>query len=212
MPDRGAEDAPAIQHRKVHVQQNEVGRLRGNLAERLLAVVRQRRLETMPPRLSGLQALNAAAIILLALYFGQELFVPMALAVLLAFVLAPAVTLLRRAWLPTPLAVFVAVGLAAAAVAGVGTVVGNQGADLAAGLPRYRATIQDKVRSFAVGSEIVERLAASAQRVLTGSDAPASAGPLRQRDLPRRRRWRLRAWCCNRCWGRSRPRAWRPCS
>ena len=45
--------------------------------------------------------LNAGAIIVAALYFGQELLVPLALASMLAFVLAPASTLLQRLWDPT---------------------------------------------------------------------------------------------------------------
>jgi len=46
--------------------------------------------------------------------------------------------------------------------------VGSQGANLAASLPRYQATIQEKVRSFSGISEVVGRLASSAQHMLTG--------------------------------------------
>jgi predicted PurR-regulated permease PerM len=40
------------------------------------------------------------AIIIGALYFGRELFVPIALAILLSFVLAPLVRLLQRCYVP----------------------------------------------------------------------------------------------------------------
>lgn len=123
---------------------------------------------SMGTRLNGLQLLNASAVVVAALYLGRELLVPMVLAVLLAFVLAPLVSLLRRARLGGAASVLLAVALAFAVIGGIGVVVGQQGASLATQLPKYQATIQDKVRRFSVGSEVVERLVGSAQRVLTG--------------------------------------------
>lgn len=124
------------------------------------------------PGLSGLQMLNAAAILVAGVYLGRDLLVPMVLAVLLAFVLAPLVRLLRRARLGV-FSVLLTVVLAFGIIGGIGLVVGNQATNLAASLPRYRVTIQDKMRSFSVGGEVVERLAATAQRLLTGR-APAT--------------------------------------
>ena len=131
----------------------------------------------LAPGLTGLQMLNAAAILVAGVYLGRDLLVPLVLAALLAFVLAPLVRLLRRARLGV-FSVLLTVLLAFGVIGGIGLVVGNQAANLAASLPRYQATIQDKVRSFSVGGEVVERLAATAQRVLTGSEptaAPAAA-------------------------------------
>lgn len=120
--------------------------------------------------------LNAAAIVVAGVYLGRELLVPTVLAVLLAFVLAPLVRLLRRARIGNVLSVLLAVLLAFGTIGGIGTLVGNQAADVAGALPKYQATIQNKVRSFSVGGEVVERLAATAQRVLTGSEpAPPAA-------------------------------------
>ena len=133
--------------------------------------------------LSGLQMLNAAAILVAGVYLGRDLLVPLVLAALLAFVLAPLVRLLRRARLGV-FSVLLTVLLAFGIIGGIGLVVGNQAANLAASLPRYQATIQDKVRFFSVGSEVVERLAATAQRLLTGGEpandaavAPVAAAP-----------------------------------
>ena len=123
---------------------------------------------------NGVQVLNAAAIVVAGVYLGRDLLVPMVLAVLLAFVLAPLVRLLRRARLGVA-SVLLAVLLAFGIIGGIGAVVGNQAANLASQLPKYQATIQDKVRSFSVGGEVVERLAATAQRMLTGAD-PVPAG------------------------------------
>ena len=55
--------------------------------------------------MSGVAAAVATAIIIGALYFGREVFVPIALAVLLSFVLAPLVGFLQRWHIPRGLSV-----------------------------------------------------------------------------------------------------------
>lgn len=125
----------------------------------------------------GTAALNAAAIVVLALYFGRDLLVPLVLAVLLAFVLAPLVSLLQRARIGRAPAVVAAVALAVAVIGGIGTVVGGQAASLAGDLPKYQATIQDKVKSLTLGAEVVGRLTSSVQSMLTGEAPGAPAAP-----------------------------------
>ena len=93
---------------------------------------------------SVLPTLFGAAVIVAALYYGQELTVPLVLAALLAFVLAPLCTLLQRLWLPRALAVLVAVLLTFAILGGLGAVVGRQAASLASSLPAYQSTIEAK--------------------------------------------------------------------
>ncbi len=65
------------------------------------------------------------------LYFGRELIVPLVLASLLAFVLAPACNLLQRARLPRVAAVTLVVLLAFGFIGVVGSIVGRQAAVLA---------------------------------------------------------------------------------
>jgi predicted PurR-regulated permease PerM len=108
----------------------------------------------------GFHALIVAAITISALYFGREVFVPLALAVLLAFALVPLVRLLRRWHLGRVASVVVAVLLGAALVSGLGVVIGSQVAHLAGDLPQYQYNIREKIsslRSSAAGSGIVER-------------------------------------------------------
>ncbi len=122
----------------------------------------------------GLAALNAAAIVVAALYLGRDLLVPLVLAVLLAFVLAPLVTLLQRARIGKVPAVLVAVALAFSVILGIGTVVGRQAASLAEGFPAYQATIQEKVKSLTIGAEVIERFSGSLQSLLSGrAEAPS---------------------------------------
>src|SRR5215217_7928186 len=83
------------------------------------------------PGVSGLMTLAVAVVVLGGLYLGREVFVPMVLAVLLAFVIAPLVDLLRRWRLGRVPAVIVAVLVALGIILSLGTVIGFQVADLA---------------------------------------------------------------------------------
>lgn len=97
------------------------------------------------PSLAGLLTLAVSLVTVAALYLARDLLIPLTLAVLLSFVLAPLVRLLRRARLPWPPAVLIAVLLALAVLLAVGGVIGAQIAGLADDLPRYETTIRKKV-------------------------------------------------------------------
>ena len=107
---------------------------------------------------SVLPTLFGGAVIVAALYYGQELTVPLVLAALLAFVLAPLCTLLQRLWLPRALAVLVAVLLTFGILGGLGTIVGRQGATLATSLPAYQSTITAKWNAMTAKVGAVEQL------------------------------------------------------
>jgi hypothetical protein len=62
--------------------------------------------------LSAVASAILVALFIAALYFGREIFVPIALAILLSFVLAPLVGLLQRARIPRAFAVVSVVVLA----------------------------------------------------------------------------------------------------
>ena len=87
-------------------------------------------------------------IVIVGLYFGQVVFVPLALAVILSFVLAPAVRLLKRGGLPNTPAVVLVVMLAFALIFGVGALITQQVGSLAQDLPRYQITLKDKVTAL----------------------------------------------------------------
>ena len=95
-----------------------------------------------------LTAVLLSVVVVAALYFGREVLVPIALAVLLSFVLAPFVRFLQNWFIPrfvavigvTLLALAIALGLAALMVAQV-----NQ---LASELPRYELTLREKIQSL----------------------------------------------------------------
>ena len=103
------------------------------------------------PGLRGLLTLAVGVVLITALYFGREVFIPLVLAVLLSFVLAPVVNLLRRIKLGRVPSVIVAVLLALAVIGGIGALIGTQVAGLAGNLPQYQATVQKKFTSLEQG-------------------------------------------------------------
>src|SRR5262245_60708131 len=89
-----------------------------------------------------------AALIIAALYFGREIFVPVALAVLLSFVLAPFVMLLRSWRIPRTASVLVVVFIGFSIIFSLGGLMVSQATRLAARLPGYQQTLSDKIESL----------------------------------------------------------------
>jgi predicted PurR-regulated permease PerM len=111
-----------------------------------------------PP--TGLGTMAVGVIVVAALYFGREVFVPMALAVLLSFALGPPVLFLRRWHINRVVAVIAVVVFAFALIASVSAVIGSQLAHLAENLPGYQTNITQKIHSLrdsTTGSSIVGR-------------------------------------------------------
>lgn len=104
------------------------------------------------PGLSGLLTLAVGVVVLAALYVGREVFLPVVLAILLAFVLAPFVDVMRRWHLGRVPSVIVAVLVAVGILVSLGSIIGLQVAGLASDLPRYQTTIETKVGSLREGA------------------------------------------------------------
>lgn len=96
------------------------------------------------------------------LYFGREVLVPMSIAVLLSFVLAPVADALGRLRIGRVASVLITVALAFAILGVLGAVIGRQAAQLSENLPAYQAVIGKKVDavwSSAFGARMVEKAA-----------------------------------------------------
>ncbi|MDQ3730598.1 MAG: AI-2E family transporter [Pseudomonadota bacterium] len=89
-----------------------------------------------------------ALLIVAALYLGQDVLIPIALAILLSFVLAPAADRLERWRVPPAPSVVMVVMLAFLILAAVGLVVANQVVSLAESLPKYRDNITARFLSL----------------------------------------------------------------
>jgi predicted PurR-regulated permease PerM/methylmalonyl-CoA mutase cobalamin-binding subunit len=98
-----------------------------------------------PPRSARLGLLASIVIVVAALYFAKEVLIPLALAVLLSFLLAPLVARLQRLGLSRVPAVIVVAVILSGALAGLGFVVYGQLYDLAEKLPQYKTNIEEKI-------------------------------------------------------------------
>ena len=89
-----------------------------------------------------------ALIIISALYFAREILVPIALAVLLSFVLAPLVRFLQRLKVPRSVAILGAVTIAMTIALSLTTMVMIEVNQLANDLPRYQTTLSEKMHAL----------------------------------------------------------------
>ena len=125
-----------------------------------------------PSKKSQFYALASIAIVLGLLYFGQEVLIPLALALLIAFVLAPVVSGLERLGLgrvPSTLLVVVA-GLAL--VGGFGWIVEQRFVEIVNQLPDYRHSIQTKFHRLTRSGGMVEKVRQELSQ--TVQDAPTT--------------------------------------
>jgi predicted PurR-regulated permease PerM len=100
------------------------------------------------PGAFGMMAVLVTATVIAILYFAREVFVPITLAILLSFLLAPAVRWLRRLRVGRVPAVGLTVLLAFMAIAGFAAVVGEEVSSLAQQLPEYSYNLHTKIRSL----------------------------------------------------------------
>ena len=101
--------------------------------------------------LVGLWAVALTSFVIAMLYFARDLFIPLALAALLTFLLSPLVTRIER-WLGRIAAVLLVGAIIFAATGAAGWVLTRQLVDLATKLPDYKENIQTKLRSIKVPS------------------------------------------------------------
>ena len=96
-------------------------------------------------------------VVITCLYWAQVIFIPLALAVFLAFLLSPFVSFLQRLRLGRIPAVLAAVFLMVVVFAGMVWLVTSQISGLAARLPQYANNIQAKVETVTDRMEVVTR-------------------------------------------------------
>ena len=129
---------------------------------------------------NSLATVLVAAAIVAALYFGREVLLPMALAVLLSFVLAPPVKLLQRLHLPRFAAVTIVVLLAFGVIFELGTLMFAQVSQLAGDLPRYQSNLGEKIqalRGAATASGTLEQASQVLRNLQKELDRPKTAKP-----------------------------------
>ena len=109
---------------------------------------------------NGAAGLIIVAFVILGLYGGRDLLIPLALAGILSFILFPVVRRLTNWGIPQGLAVTLVVTALIAAVLGGVTFAGSQVAQLLEEVPRHETNLREKARyvhSFVGGSGIWSR-------------------------------------------------------
>jgi predicted PurR-regulated permease PerM len=153
------------------------------------------------PEIRLLVGLTTAAVIIAALYFGREILIPLALALLLGFVLHPLVAWIKRLGLPLLAAVTVVVTLSLGGVVLAGVALGHQVSSLSQQLPTYQSNIRKKLRDLraaALGPGMfdgaVETLNVVKQEVeQSAAEDPPEAGAKRRAQAPAVQRVRIDA-------------------
>jgi predicted PurR-regulated permease PerM len=106
--------------------------------------------DTLTPKF---MAVVIAGVVVSALYFGRPVLMPLALAVLMSFALAPLVGLLKKLRLGNIAPVLISLLLAVVVLSSLAAFMGSQLAKLAADLPRYQTNLGQKINSV-VGSAV----------------------------------------------------------
>jgi len=107
--------------------------------------------KVMPSDSAGVQAASGVVIfsfLIAVLFLGRVVLEPLAIAVLLGFILAPPIRRLRRLHAGRIASVIIVVVFALAIIAGLGFVMEMQITRLAADLPKYQSNLQTKITSL----------------------------------------------------------------
>jgi len=125
-----------------------------------------------------------AALIIAGLYVGREVLVPVALAILLSFVLSPFVTRLQSWRVPRVVSVLLVVVVGFSIIFALGGLMVTQASHLAGDLPSYQETLSTKIqnlRGVTAGSGTLER----ASKVLKDLDKQLQSPSISGQPVPR---------------------------
>jgi len=131
---------------------------------------------------SGILLMSAATA---ALYFGRDILIPFALAMLISFAMAPVVLQLRKLGLPRIVAVLVVIIALSVAAAVFIILVASQTIDLASNLPRYQSNLETKIQSIkeaAPGGGLIDRLTTMVARLSQEATERATLAPMGTED------------------------------
>jgi predicted PurR-regulated permease PerM len=120
-----------------------------------------------------------AAVVVGGIYFGRPVLMPLALAVLMSFALAPLVSLLKRLRLGNIASVMISLVLAIVVLSSLGTFMGSQLAKLASDLPRYQTNLAHKIQSVvgsAVHNDTINRLNQTVENLAQQITSGAKSG------------------------------------
>ena len=126
-------------------------------------------------RIASLLATIVAVVAVACLYLARAVLIPLTLAVLLSFLLAPLARVLRRLRLGRAASAIAAAVIGLGLLLVLGWLIGTQIAGLAGNVPRYQVTVEHKFQ--AVRSVVVDRVAAISDRFAHVAPATAPSHP-----------------------------------
>ncbi len=137
---------------------------------------------------SGSATLINVVIVVVILYFARDVLIPLALAILFAFLLAPLVMRLRHWGLGRVPAVLIVVHLAFALIAGFGFLTAVQMTELGHKMPEYEQNIHNKFKSIRDSSSGVfghfSRMMHDFNQEITPASTPGQVAPGDQKPVP----------------------------
>jgi predicted PurR-regulated permease PerM len=140
--------------------------------------VTAQRLKQGLPVFVALASLLLVVATMAALYLGRDILVPVTLAILLSFVLVPAVRMLRRLRVPRAPAVLLVVVIVFGALFGLGSLIASEASQLASDLPRYTQVMRTKIkdlRGATAGAGTLSRIADMIQDLSATLQPPPAA-------------------------------------
>jgi predicted PurR-regulated permease PerM len=127
--------------------------------------------------LPGSEAILIAAAAVAALYFGRDIFIPLAMALTLSFLLTPLVMRLERLHLRRWVSVALVVAASFLVLTVVGWVVAAQLISVVNALPNYRDNIQDKIEAIHAPSSGPLAQTITSIKEISGSLSGEASGP-----------------------------------
>jgi predicted PurR-regulated permease PerM len=138
-------------------------------------------------RQSNGRILIGSILVVAILYVARQVFIPVALAILFAFLLRPIVSILERTFIRRIGAVVLAVGVAVTIVFGGAYWLSAQVSDLAAELASYSGNLQAKLRALHLRSGRTIDLVERTLEQVTASAQPAEKPDMSVRVVPERK-------------------------
>lgn len=125
---------------------------------------------------SGARVIAGLALLTACLYFGADLLMPLAVAILVGFLLAPVVSAIERIGLGRVPAVIVTLGLLVSLLGGTGWVASNSISGLAADSARYRENLRAKAQTLRGPLDSLSDAAKEIDEIQEELDEPESGG------------------------------------
>jgi predicted PurR-regulated permease PerM len=132
--------------------------------------------------------LASTFLVIAGLYFSREVLIPLAVAILLSFVLTPLVSWLERVGLPRPASVLIVVLIGVGLLAIIGYVVGRQFVSVMDQLPNYQGELRTKLANIRSHGHFFKKLENEAQSLSADAGAatkPAATAPAGTQTAPR---------------------------